>query len=71
MALISAATSCWKAAPEVHPSVWGDFFINYIPEPLQACVFIATVLHKLLSSIAKLNSIVIKGMITLARLSVR
>ncbi|XP_034570344.1 tau-cadinol synthase isoform X2 [Setaria viridis] len=35
MALISAATSCWKAAPEVHPSVWGDFFINYIPEPLQ------------------------------------
>ncbi|KAG2551935.1 tau-cadinol synthase-like isoform X1 [Panicum virgatum] len=29
-----AATS-WKAAPEVHPSVWGDFFINYIPEPLQ------------------------------------
>ncbi|KAG2540774.1 hypothetical protein PVAP13_9NG595900 [Panicum virgatum] len=29
-----AATS-WKAAPEVQPSVWGGFFINYIPEPLQ------------------------------------
>ena len=42
-----AATS-WKAAPEVQPSVWGDFFINYIPEPLQACVFI----HQLASIIS-------------------
>ncbi|PAN49532.1 hypothetical protein PAHAL_9G467700 [Panicum hallii] len=33
-----AATSearSWEAAPKVHPSVWGDFFINYSPEPLQ------------------------------------
>ncbi|CAN6300924.1 unnamed protein product [Urochloa humidicola] len=35
MAPTSAVTSSWKTAPEVHPSVWGDFFINYIPEPLQ------------------------------------
>uniref|UniRef100_A0A0D3FIF8 Terpene synthase n=1 Tax=Oryza barthii TaxID=65489 RepID=A0A0D3FIF8_9ORYZ len=27
-----------KAAPEFHPTVWGDFFINYEPQPLQACM---------------------------------
>ncbi|CAL4914377.1 unnamed protein product [Urochloa decumbens] len=31
----TSATTCWKKAPKVQPSVWGDFFISYIPEPLQ------------------------------------
>ncbi|CAN6325232.1 unnamed protein product [Urochloa humidicola] len=31
----TSVTTSWKTAPKVQPSVWGDFFISYIPEPLQ------------------------------------
>lgn len=26
-------------APVFHPTVWGDYFIKFVPEPLQACSF--------------------------------
>ena len=35
--------SCNANVPEMaagfHPTVWGDFFINYIPQPSQACLY--------------------------------
>lgn len=40
-----ASSSCTapKAAPEFHPTVWGDFFINYEPQPLQACMLVNSI----------------------------
>jgi hypothetical protein len=31
-------------APEFHPTVWGDFFINFTPEPLQVRSYIISLL---------------------------
>uniref|UniRef100_A0A0D9Z7A9 Terpene synthase metal-binding domain-containing protein n=1 Tax=Oryza glumipatula TaxID=40148 RepID=A0A0D9Z7A9_9ORYZ len=36
--MASASCTAPKTAPEFHPTVWGDFFINYEPQPLQACM---------------------------------
>ena len=36
----AAAAGVPEMAPVFQPTVWGDFFINYDPEPLQACVML-------------------------------
>jgi hypothetical protein len=37
----TGGTASLPAAPVFHPTVWGDYFINFIPEPLQARSYIS------------------------------